>query len=102
MLSREAKAFLIVAECGSFSSAAEKLFITPTAVMNLVNKLEARLDLKLFDRTRRGISLTPAGQSLFKDIKKLEKMSNSMLAKAYNLQHSVYNTDHDLYDDIVF
>ena len=101
MLSREAKAFVIVAECGSFSSAAEKLYVSPTAVMNMVNKLESRLNLKLFRRTHRGIVLTAAGQSLYSDIKKLERIANNMVARAYNIEHSAFNPDHGLYDDIV-
>lgn len=34
--------FLAVADCGSFTKAAEKLFISPTAVMKQMNSLEDR------------------------------------------------------------
>ena len=37
------KAFLCVAECGSFSKAAEKLFVSATAVMKQMNQLESHL-----------------------------------------------------------
>ena len=38
--------FLAVAESGSFTKAAEKLYITPTAVMKQMNALEEHLNLK--------------------------------------------------------
>lgn len=32
--------FLVVADCGSFTKAAEQLFISPTAIMKQMNSLE--------------------------------------------------------------
>ena len=54
------KAFLCVAECGSFSKAAEKLFVSATAVMKQMNQLEAHLGLHLLERTNHGVVLPPA------------------------------------------
>ena len=56
--------FIAVADCGSFTRAAGKLFISPTAVMKQMNALEAQLDLKLTERTPSGIRLTKAGACL--------------------------------------
>lgn len=50
--------FLCVAESGSFNKAAEKLFISPPAVIKQINLLEENLGLQLFLRTHRGIQLT--------------------------------------------
>lgn len=61
--------FLAVADCGSFTKAADKLFITPTAVMKKMNVLEAHLNLKLIDRTPAGVDLTPAGKVIYRDAK---------------------------------
>ena len=58
------RAFLLVAESGSFSLAAEKLHITQPAVSKRVAQLEQRLDTPLFDRIGRNVSLTEAGQAL--------------------------------------
>ena len=47
--------FIRVAEAGSFSKAAQSLFITPTAVIKQMNLLESRLGLRLgriFNRSR--------------------------------------------------
>ena len=56
--------FVLVAELGSFSKAAERSFITPSAVIQKINHLENDLSVRLFDRSRKGVTLTPAGQYL--------------------------------------
>ena len=61
--------FIKVADAGSFNKAAEESFITPTAVIKQINLLEKSLDVKLFERTHRGLKLTKAGQSLYQDAK---------------------------------
>lgn len=43
--------FLCVVEAGSFSKAAEQLYISAPAVIKQINSLEASLGMKLFDRT---------------------------------------------------
>jgi DNA-binding transcriptional LysR family regulator len=58
------KAFLLVAETGSFSLAAQKLHLTQPAVSKRVAQLEAQLNVTLFDRIGRTISTTEAGQAL--------------------------------------
>lgn len=67
MYNPQLKAFVTAAECGSFTKAAEKLYISPTAVMKQINSLEDHLGIKLINRTNQGIKLTPAGQSVYKD-----------------------------------
>ena len=44
--------FLAVAETGSFSKAAGKLFVSPVAVMNQMNELEGEVKAVLFDPCR--------------------------------------------------
>lgn len=61
--------FVCVADCGSFAKAAEKLFISPTAVMKQINALETHLNLKLMVRTPQGIRLTSSGDVIYKDAK---------------------------------
>ena len=72
--------FLAVADCGSFTKAADKLFITPTAVMKKMNVLEAHLNLKLIDRTPAGVDLTPAGKVIYRDAKFIMDYSKSVAA----------------------
>lgn len=58
------KAFIQVAESGSFSNAAEALHITQPAVSKRIALLENQLGARLIDRIGRKISLTQAGQTL--------------------------------------
>lgn len=74
--------FLAVADCGSFTKAADKLFITPTAVMKKINVLEAHLNLKLIDRTPAGVDLTPAGKVIYRDAKFIMDYSKKSVAAA--------------------
>ena len=57
-------AFLLVAECESFSLAAQKLHLTQPAVSKRVALLEEQLGTGLFDRIGRTTSLTEAGRAL--------------------------------------
>ncbi|MBR5746442.1 MAG: LysR family transcriptional regulator, partial [Clostridia bacterium] len=52
------KVFYTVAECGSFSDAAKKLFITQSAVSQQIKSLENELGALLFVRGRKGAKLT--------------------------------------------
>jgi len=56
------KAFVSVAECRSFSLAAERLFMTQPAISKRVAALEEDLGIALFDRLGRSIELTEAGE----------------------------------------
>lgn len=67
MYSRQLQTFVQVAASGSFNSAAEALYVTPTAVMKQINALENSLSVHLFVRTPHGLELTAAGESLLQD-----------------------------------
>ncbi|MBT8148254.1 MAG: LysR family transcriptional regulator [Gammaproteobacteria bacterium] len=58
------KAFIAVAESGSFSAAAERLHLSQPAISKRINLLEQQLDTSLFDRIGRQVSLTEAGRTL--------------------------------------
>jgi len=55
-------AFEVVARLGNVSKAAEELNLTPSAVSHQIANLEVYIGRKLFERTARGLELTPAGQ----------------------------------------
>ena len=59
--------FVKVAECGSFTKAADDLYLTPTAVMKQINALEKELEVALFERTNHGLRITRAGESFLQD-----------------------------------
>lgn len=62
---RELRSFCVAAESGSFRAAAERLFITASAVSHQIKKLEDDLGQKLFERGTRTLTLTDTGRSLF-------------------------------------
>ena len=63
--------FVKVAQSGSFTKAAEELYLTPTAVMKQINALEKDLRVALFDRTNHGLHLTGAGEAFLSDARYL-------------------------------
>lgn len=58
-------AFVRVVEAKGFSAAAPALGLTPSAVSKLVTRLEARLGVRLLQRTTRAISLTTEGEAFY-------------------------------------
>lgn len=84
MYSPQLETFLCVAECGSFNKAAEKLYISPPAVIKQINLLEGSLNLRLFVRTHRGLQLTKAGQSLYQDVKYIIQYCKDSVTRARN------------------
>lgn len=84
MVNPQLETFLRVADAGSFNKAAEACFITPTAVIKQINLLEASLGVRLFDRSHRGLSLTPAGRSLYQDAKYIIRYCRDAVTRAKN------------------
>lgn len=79
--------FIAVADCGSFTKASERLYISPTAVMKQMNALESHLDLKLIKRTTSGVRLTAAGTLIYQDAKFIIDYSGKSIAGARAAMH---------------
>lgn len=60
----ELRIFTAAARSGSFSAAAERLYISHSTVSRAVSALEDELGAPLFTRGSRGVALTPAGKTL--------------------------------------
>ncbi|NHF74349.1 LysR family transcriptional regulator [Paracoccus xiamenensis] len=58
----EMQVFLRVVDAGSFSEAARLLLMTPSTVSKLISRIEARLGVRLLERSTRRLSLTDEGQ----------------------------------------
>lgn len=63
------QAFVVIAELGGFSKAAEHLHVTQTALTRRVQKLESYLGLRLLDRTTRYVELTAVGREFLPQAK---------------------------------
>ncbi|EMK6667455.1 LysR family transcriptional regulator [Vibrio fluvialis] len=57
--------FILVVNEGSFTAAAHKLGVTPSALSKLITRLELALSVKLFERTTRKLIITQAGQKVY-------------------------------------
>lgn len=74
--------FIAVADCGSFTKAAERLYISSTAIMKQMNALERHLNLPLLVRTPTGIYLTEEGKIIYQDAKFMINYSQKSIASA--------------------
>lgn len=81
MYNPQIETFKFVAESGSFSKAAEAMYVTPTAVMKQINALESRFGVALFERTNHGLILTAAGKSFLQDAKYIMDYSARAIEK---------------------
>jgi len=61
---RDLHIFLTVAQAGTMGRAAAALSVSQPAVSKAISGLETALKVRLFDRTARGIALTPYGEAL--------------------------------------
>lgn len=60
----DVRVFAVVADTGGINKAAQVLKVTPGMVSRRIDDLEARLDVKLFNRSAAGMTLTPAGEDV--------------------------------------
>lgn len=86
MYNPQLETFLRVADAGSFNKAAEELFITPPAVIKQITSLESSLDIQLFHRSHRGLTLTEAGKSLYQDVKYIIQYCKESEVRARNAE----------------
>ena len=59
------RVFYETARLGSFSAAAQHLYVSQSAISQCIQQLETDLGVQLFIRTRKGVSLTSEGKILF-------------------------------------
>ncbi|QCU79134.1 LysR family transcriptional regulator [Citricoccus sp. SGAir0253] len=76
---RQLELFVAAAEQGSFTRAAQQLFVTPNAVAQAVGELEGILGVTLAVRRRaRGLTLTPAGTRLLEGARALLRQATDL------------------------
>lgn len=98
------RAFHYVAICGGFSRAAEELFLTQPAISDQVRKLEEEYDILLFNRHKKQVALTPAGERLLEITRRLfdnesqarELLSESRVMRAGTLRIVADSAQHVL------
>jgi len=80
------RTFVTVAETGNLTHAAERLFTSQPAVSAHIKALEEELEIKLFDRTPKGMRLTADGTTLREKAQLVLNASNDLKLKAQTLQ----------------
>lgn len=86
------RTFVTVVNEGSFSGAAERLDRSPQLVSKYVAQLEARLGVRLLNRTTRRVSITEAGQSYFEQCEQILAEIDSLEAAVGEMTASVRGT----------
>ena len=83
------RAFVSVAEAGSFRSAATRLARAQSAISHAIANLEAQLGLSLFDRSAHRPTLTAEGKALLADIREVLLRVGALKARAHGLSRGV-------------
>lgn len=92
MYNKQLETFIKAAELGSFSKAANALFITPSSLIQQINLLESHLRITLFHRSTKGVTLTDAGKSIYEDAKNIIHLSKIAVERARAISSKNENT----------
>ena len=84
---------LTAVETGSLNKTAELLGYTQPAVVHMMNSLEKNLDIRLIERTSKGVTLTPEG-------KLIEPQIRQLVADAKRLRHSITELNHTVGNEL--
>jgi LysR family transcriptional regulator, transcription activator of glutamate synthase operon len=76
---RQVQYFLSIVDAGSFSAAADEHFISQSSLSKLIIALEKELAVSLFDRSKRKVSLTDAGEVFLRHARKLNADYKAMI-----------------------
>jgi len=84
---RQLTYFIEVAQCKSFTKAAEKLHVSQPTLSKMVKNLEDDLDVELIDRSARQIALTDAGEIVLQEGLKIIESMEDLSMHLYDLMH---------------
>lgn len=86
---RQLRNFVMVAEMGNISRAAQKLFLTQPALSRQIKALENEIGQCLLERKAHSIRLTPAGENLLREARELLNRADEMLTRVRATGRSV-------------
>ena len=92
MNDKQITTFLEVAECLSFSKAAQNLFLSQPTVTHQITSLETEVGFPLFARGYRSIALTPAGRHFYEAMKSIREQIDNAVQEARSLSRYHSNT----------
>lgn len=88
MTLRHLEIFKAVTETGSFTKAAERLFITQSAISHGIRDLEEMTGTPLFDRLSKRVEITKAGTLLLGEIQPILSASHALESRLKTLEHA--------------
>ena len=81
MTLQQIKYFICVAEIGSISEAAKRLYVSQSSISSAIKEMERHYGVQLFQRGPRGIVLTGAGEELLPEFRVIEQKMNYLDSK---------------------
>lgn len=84
---KEWESVLSVAEVGTFSLAARKMFVSQPCLSQSIKRIEKELGVQLFDRNLNHLQLTPAGEIYVEEALKLKKIKHDFLERLSELSN---------------
>jgi DNA-binding transcriptional LysR family regulator len=84
---RQMRYFVAVAEALSFTRGAEKLHLAQPSLTRQIKDLEEEIGVRLLDRTKRQVKLTPEGQSFLVDAKRVLDLSEEIVESVRHFTH---------------
>ncbi|ABD86405.1 LysR family transcriptional regulator [Rhodopseudomonas palustris] len=85
---RQVRAFLALARHLKFTSAAQELNVSQPTLTVQINQLEQQLGIRLFDRDKRRVELTPAGRNILPLMERLSLNMDEVLLAASDLTYA--------------
>lgn len=89
---KQLRYFVDIVDAGSFSLAAERLFIAQSALSRQVKDMEQALQVPLLERGTRHLAVTPAGQSLYDDARRILAALQQATVNARHAQRGIEGT----------
>lgn len=84
--------FIAAAEAGNMTRAAELLGIAQPALSQSLRRMEEKLGVRLMNRSRRGISLNPAGQAILEDLREGIALIDGAASRAQQISQGLAGT----------
>lgn len=85
MLLRQMRYFVAVVECNSFTEAAERCYISQSAISQQIQSLERKLGVDLLHRENRRFTLTPTGEYFYSGSKAILQQTGDLVRETKRL-----------------
>lgn len=84
MNTKQIEILLTVSETMNFTKAAEVLFISQQTLTYQIQVIEDEIRFKIFDRTQKSVSITPAGKTFIENLRKIDSLYKKAIEEGQN------------------